>query len=663
MRVVKALDAGAMFEMARRPIDPDETSDEVERDLARLGAGAARRGASGRLLRDARPRRRRTTSRPPTRRSSRRQKERSTGRCRPSVFTTWCGGCIRGRSCRRARRRAACLVHRTALDAGRQSRCARHDRARRSRRGWKSSRATARVARACSTIQPEGKRAMSAREFLAGRHVSPGIEGRARGSTADADGSGSRRPRGRLSGARAVRRGRADLPTALARARTRLPDERDRALAGEIVAGTLRWQGSARPPHRARSAAARSRGSIPRCSTSCALSVFQLLHLDRVPAAAVVDDAVDLTRAGRQDERRRFVNAVLRRVSRERHQLPLPPRPAGDDDRGAALDYLGDHAFASALAGRRGGWTATASTATEGWLRVQQRPRAADAPRQHAAHRASCAQRVADANTASSVDPGRFAPDASGRARRQSPADAARRHRTRSSSRTRRRSSCVARRCRARASVSSTRAPLPAARRPRWPRPCGDRGLIVATRRPRPARRAARARRCASRAPGRVQDRSGRRAPRCRSPTSSIACWSTLRARASARSGAIPTSGGAGPKPTCRSRGGAAAAADGQRRARSARRPPGLRDLLERARGERGRGRGVSDRSAGFRRGPPRNICLRGMQPLVNRRPATCERCPFRDGLEAFFARASWSGPIDRVVRLIRGLTANLRTI
>jgi len=38
MRVVKALDAGPMLAVARRPIGPDETSDEVERDLATLGA-------------------------------------------------------------------------------------------------------------------------------------------------------------------------------------------------------------------------------------------------------------------------------------------------------------------------------------------------------------------------------------------------------------------------------------------------------------------------------------------------------------------------------------------------------------------------------------------------------------------------------------------------
>jgi methionyl-tRNA formyltransferase len=39
MRVVQALDAGPMLAHAPRPIGPDETSEDVERDLARLGAG------------------------------------------------------------------------------------------------------------------------------------------------------------------------------------------------------------------------------------------------------------------------------------------------------------------------------------------------------------------------------------------------------------------------------------------------------------------------------------------------------------------------------------------------------------------------------------------------------------------------------------------------
>ncbi len=38
MRVVQALDAGGVFARARRPIGPHETSEDVERDLAELGA-------------------------------------------------------------------------------------------------------------------------------------------------------------------------------------------------------------------------------------------------------------------------------------------------------------------------------------------------------------------------------------------------------------------------------------------------------------------------------------------------------------------------------------------------------------------------------------------------------------------------------------------------
>jgi methionyl-tRNA formyltransferase len=39
MRVIRELDAGGMFAKASRPIDPDETSDVIERDLAEIGAG------------------------------------------------------------------------------------------------------------------------------------------------------------------------------------------------------------------------------------------------------------------------------------------------------------------------------------------------------------------------------------------------------------------------------------------------------------------------------------------------------------------------------------------------------------------------------------------------------------------------------------------------
>jgi len=132
---------------------------------------------------------------------------------------------------------------------------------------------------------------------------------------------------------RAVSTGRADLPTALARVRPRLGDERDRALAGEIVTGTLRWQGAydaviaafaRRPPAKL----------DPEVLDILRMTVFQLLHLDRVPASAAVNDAVDLARKAGKQSAAGLVNAVLRRVSRERAHLPLPPRPAETADAG-----------------------------------------------------------------------------------------------------------------------------------------------------------------------------------------------------------------------------------------------------------------------------------------------------------------------------------------
>ena len=127
----------------------------------------------------------------------------------------------------------------------------------------------------------------------------------------------------------AVDAGRADLPAALHRARQPLKDERDRALAGEIATGTLRWQAAF--DHIIAAFAGRPIGKLDREIVAILrISIFQLLHLDRVPAAAVVDDAVELARRAGKKSAAGFVNALLRRVSRERSSLPLPQDPAID---------------------------------------------------------------------------------------------------------------------------------------------------------------------------------------------------------------------------------------------------------------------------------------------------------------------------------------------
>src|ERR1044071_4294442 len=87
---------------------------------------------------------------------------------------------------------------------------------------------------------------------------------------------------------RAIASGRSDLPAALVRTRTHLSDDRDRALAAEIVAGTVRWQRSL--DHVVSHFARRPLNRLDlEVLIILRLSVYQLLHLDRVPASAVVD--------------------------------------------------------------------------------------------------------------------------------------------------------------------------------------------------------------------------------------------------------------------------------------------------------------------------------------------------------------------------------------
>ncbi len=133
--------------------------------------------------------------------------------------------------------------------------------------------------------------------------------------------------------------GRLDLPDAVAATRRSLRDDRDRALAAEITIGVQRWRATL--DHLI---AHFSKRHLDRLDHEVVeilrLSAYQLLYLKRVPASAIVDDAVKLTgRAGKRSASG-LVNAVLRAISRSRQDLPLPPRPEASHDRRAILDYL-----------------------------------------------------------------------------------------------------------------------------------------------------------------------------------------------------------------------------------------------------------------------------------------------------------------------------------
>jgi 16S rRNA (cytosine967-C5)-methyltransferase len=144
----------------------------------------------------------------------------------------------------------------------------------------------------------------------------------------------------------AVSGGRADLPSAIARARGSLSDERDRALATDIATGVQRWRAAL--DHLIVHFARRTLDRLdPEIVEILRLGIYQLLHLTRVPAAAVVDDAVSLAKRARKTSASGLVNAVLRAVSRGRQRLPLPARPGSGEAEGArresreeVLDYL-----------------------------------------------------------------------------------------------------------------------------------------------------------------------------------------------------------------------------------------------------------------------------------------------------------------------------------
>jgi 16S rRNA (cytosine967-C5)-methyltransferase len=106
-------------------------------------------------------------------------------------------------------------------------------------------------------------------------------------------------------------------------------DARDRALATELVYGTLRWQGWLdwqldRVSHR-------RVAELPAWLRALLRSgAYQLAFLDRVPARAVVHEAVELAKRRRPHGVPQFVNAVLRALAGLPRPWPAPVSAAGD---------------------------------------------------------------------------------------------------------------------------------------------------------------------------------------------------------------------------------------------------------------------------------------------------------------------------------------------
>ena len=117
----------------------------------------------------------------------------------------------------------------------------------------------------------------------------------------------------------------ADLALDAELERARLP-ARDRALATELVYGTLRWQRYldwVLAPHSRR----RVESLDTRPLVLLRMTAYQIVFLARVPSFAAVNDAVTLARRRARPGVAEFVNAVLRSFTRRgaREREPTPP--------------------------------------------------------------------------------------------------------------------------------------------------------------------------------------------------------------------------------------------------------------------------------------------------------------------------------------------------
>ena len=122
-------------------------------------------------------------------------------------------------------------------------------------------------------------------------------------------------------------------------------EPKEKALAAELVKGTLRWRG--RIDYLLSHLSRRPLASLPvYLRNTLRLGAYQILFLDRVPHWAAVDESVKLARRHGHEGQVKYVNAVLRNLIRTGDQIPLPDpsRPA------AHLAVV--HAFPEWLASR-----------------------------------------------------------------------------------------------------------------------------------------------------------------------------------------------------------------------------------------------------------------------------------------------------------------------
>jgi len=136
----------------------------------------------------------------------------------------------------------------------------------------------------------------------------------------------------------AIEQGETTLGNEVERRRAEVP-ERDRALLVELATGTLRWRNELDAVIAAASQRA-VRAIDPVALAVLRLGGYQLRHLDRIPAHAIVHESVDTIRQLGQPSASGFINAVLRTIIRRGPAISLPKRPADAGAIEAQVGYL-----------------------------------------------------------------------------------------------------------------------------------------------------------------------------------------------------------------------------------------------------------------------------------------------------------------------------------
>jgi len=99
-------------------------------------------------------------------------------------------------------------------------------------------------------------------------------------------------------------------------------ERRDRALATQLVSGTIKWR--LKLDHVIKHFSRKKRVVSPVILNILRMSIYQLMFLDKVPDYSVTDEAVRIAKAEGDAFQARYVNAILRTYLRERDGIAYP---------------------------------------------------------------------------------------------------------------------------------------------------------------------------------------------------------------------------------------------------------------------------------------------------------------------------------------------------